>query len=492
MVQFDLRGIIVQGQHQYQPELFSQIDYQQLIPPNHLLRRIDRVLDLGFLPEITKPFYAEEKGRPSIAPDIFVRMILLQALYGIDSDRQLCEEVGYNLAYRWFCKLSLTDKVPDHSSITRIRDRFGEETFAAIFKKVVEQCQKAGLVKAEQIMVDGSTMRANASIYNMVEREKEKKKDDEGDPPPSDGAPIYSKDGLSNNDFRQRQIEGKKISNKTHVSKSDPESGLSGKAFEAKSLAYKTHSAIDAGSRVIVDCHVTAGSVSEVKVFQSRVEAIENNLGLKIGEIIADRGFGSAENLNFLDQRGTKSNIPLWSTSSGKTFFKELEDGFVVSEDGKTVHCPEGHKMKFSFHEETSNRDLFALPRPLCKACPRALTCLTEHEYKNRGKKFAVIAHREIVASVAEKSKEPEFKAKLWQRMWKMEGIFAEAKNNHGLRRARYRGRWKVQAQVYVISTVQNLKRLAGSAFDGFIAIWWRFMKIEISSKNFGKPWVAA
>lgn len=95
-------GFIMQGQHQYQPELFSQVDYEQLIPKGHLLRRVDGVLDLSFLQDLTSPLYSSEQGRPSIAPEIFVRMILLQSLYNIDSDRQLCEEVGYNLAYRWF------------------------------------------------------------------------------------------------------------------------------------------------------------------------------------------------------------------------------------------------------------------------------------------------------------------------------------------------------------------------------------------------------
>tara|TARA_B110001454_G_C12723234_1_gene436044 strand:+ start:28643 stop:29026 length:384 start_codon:yes stop_codon:yes gene_type:complete len=117
----------MQGQHQYQPELFSQIDYESLIPKNHLLHRIDNVLNLSFLSELTKLLYSSGFGRPSIAPEIFFRMILLQALYNIDSDRQLCEEVGYNLAYRWFCRLSLTDTVPDHSSMTKIRDRLGEK-----------------------------------------------------------------------------------------------------------------------------------------------------------------------------------------------------------------------------------------------------------------------------------------------------------------------------------------------------------------------------
>ena len=112
--------------------VFSQIDFENLIPRSHLLRKIDRVLDLSFLRNLTAHLYVSEKGRPSIDPEIFVRMVLLESLYDINSDRQLCEEVGYNLAYRWFCKLSLTDSVPDHSSITRIRDRLGEEVYRDI------------------------------------------------------------------------------------------------------------------------------------------------------------------------------------------------------------------------------------------------------------------------------------------------------------------------------------------------------------------------
>lgn len=184
----------MQGRHEYQPELFSTIDVENLIPKGHLLRRIDKVLDLTFLPELTAPLYSQSQGRPSIDPVIFIRMVLLSYLYNIDSDRQLCEEIGYNLAYRWFCKLSLKDTVPDHSSITRIRDRLGEKVYEQIFNEIVEQCRKAGLVKLEQVMVDGSVIKANASIYKMKERE-EQKDDDPNDPPPS--AHAHSKDGLA-------------------------------------------------------------------------------------------------------------------------------------------------------------------------------------------------------------------------------------------------------------------------------------------------------
>lgn len=140
----------MQGRNEYQPELFSQIDIEGMIPKGHLLRRVDRVLNLSFLSELTAPLYSQSQGRPSIDPEVFVRMILLQSLYNIDSDRQLCEEVGYNLAYRWFCRLSLRDPVPDHSSITRIRDRFGEETYKLFSRQLSSNAFKPDLLKVNR------------------------------------------------------------------------------------------------------------------------------------------------------------------------------------------------------------------------------------------------------------------------------------------------------------------------------------------------------
>lgn len=475
----------MQGHHEYQPELFSSIDIETLIPKQHLLRRVDRVLNLDFLSELTAPHYSQSHGRPSIDPEVFIRMVLLSYLYNIDSDRQLCEEVGYNLAYRWFCRLSMKDSVPDHSSITRIRDRLGEKTYEKIFNEVVEQCRKAGLVRLEQVMIDGSIIKANAAIYSMKERDENKKDDNEPPAPPPVHA--HSKDGLSINDLRKRGIGGKKISNKTHFNPADPEATLSGKAGEEKALAYKTHHTIDADSRVVVDCHVTTGAVSDVTKFIERVEHIQNQFGMKIGEVVADRGYGSAENLRHLKDQGIASNIPLWSSNSGKTFFEQLKAGFTVSDDGKSVHCPEGHKMKFSFHEESIGRDLFVVHRSICAVCPRAKTCLTEHEYKGRGKRFSLINEYKIISETNEKHKDPTFRQKLWQRMWKMEGIFAEAKSHHGMRRARYRGRAKMQIQVYMIATVQNLKRLAASLLYLFSSIWLKFEIAPMKIQNLPK-----
>ena len=108
-----------------------------MIPANHLLRKIDRVIDLDFIYDLTLDLYCSDNGRRFIDPVLFFRIQIIGYLYDIPSDRQLCEEVHLNLAYRWFCQLNLGDKIPDHSSLTRIRDRFGEETYLAIFERFI-------------------------------------------------------------------------------------------------------------------------------------------------------------------------------------------------------------------------------------------------------------------------------------------------------------------------------------------------------------------
>jgi transposase len=138
----------MQGKHEYQPRLFSTIQIEILIPQKHLLRRLDATLDLGFVRELTKPLYSKSNGRPSIDPEIFVRMILLEYLYDIPSDRQLCEEIGFNLAYRWFCRFSLEDEIPDHSSMTRIRDRLANRLFRKYSSTSFDFARRAGSFKA--------------------------------------------------------------------------------------------------------------------------------------------------------------------------------------------------------------------------------------------------------------------------------------------------------------------------------------------------------
>jgi len=207
----------MQGQQDHQPQLFSMVQIEKLVPESHLLRKVDQVLDLNFVREQTKEFYCANNGRPSVDPEVFIRILLIMYLYNVRSDRQVCEELQFNLAYRWFCKLSLEDKVPDHSSLTRIRDRLGEKTFKKIFDRIVKLCLEKGLATGEKVMMDGSLIDANASLYSLIPKEEFEQRTE------------LEKASGKRQKHRKRHILGEKISNKTHVSTSDADARLAGK-----------------------------------------------------------------------------------------------------------------------------------------------------------------------------------------------------------------------------------------------------------------------
>lgn len=159
----------MQGVHAFDPKATVSIDLESFVAADHFLRRVDRVLALSFVRDLTAPRYAADLGRPSIDPEVYFRMQLVAYFFGISSERQLCEDVYHNLAYRWFCRLPLKKEVPDPSSLTRIRDRYGAEIFESVLRKIVEQCKQKGLVKDScRVMTDATLIAADASLNSLV------------------------------------------------------------------------------------------------------------------------------------------------------------------------------------------------------------------------------------------------------------------------------------------------------------------------------------
>jgi transposase len=245
---FPAMGPLMQGLHVFDPETRTVIDLQSFVPDGHLLRDVDRLLEPALIRRLTACCYAEGKGRPSIDPVVYFRMVLVAYLYGIDSDRRLCEDVYCHLAYRWFCRLSLEDKVPDHSSFTKIRDRYGEAIHEQIFTEIVKLCQQHGLVAETncRVMTDATLIPADAALDSLVHNDPEQAHEEAESP-------------LG----RTRGVEPpatRKISNQTHTSRTDPDATLAQKRGTPRHLKYKVHQSIDADSRVILDTHVTTGA----------------------------------------------------------------------------------------------------------------------------------------------------------------------------------------------------------------------------------------
>ena len=435
----------MQGVQAFEPKAKASIDLDSFVAEDHFLRRIDRILDLSFIRELTAPRYAAEQGRPSIDPEVYFRMQLVAYFYGIAKDRRLCEEVRYNLAYRWFCRLSLDEDVPDHSSLTRIRDRLGEEVFEAVFRRIVAQCQQKGLVKERcRVMTDATLMAADASLNSLVHSD-----------------PGEAQKEATAQRQRRGTIDGqaqRKLSNQTHCSQTDPDATLAQKQGTPRQLKYKVHETIDGDSRVILDTEVTTGARHDNQPYVKQLQRVEDQCRLTICEAIADRGYGSAEIIKSLKAKGTRTSIPLWNRRSGRNSGTAV--GLVYERQEDRIRCAAGKHLYPSAGDYWNRKRYASLPGA-CRDCPLASTCPAKARPTAPHTRFVLRPlDQDVFDEVQAQMEEPHFKQNVSERMWKMEGLFAEAKQNHCLARARYRGRSKVQIQAYLIAIVQNLKRL--------------------------------
>ncbi|MCI5116334.1 MAG: transposase [Candidatus Electrothrix sp. AX1] len=143
----------MQGRQYTQKPLFVDGDLEKFVPKNHLLRKVNKLINLGFIYDLTQPYYAG-KGRPSLDPVVFFKMQLISYLFGISSDRRLCDEIQCNIAYRWYLGYPLDQSTPTHSTLTRVRDRLGLKVYKEVFDKIVKDCQDAGLIEGHQIITD--------------------------------------------------------------------------------------------------------------------------------------------------------------------------------------------------------------------------------------------------------------------------------------------------------------------------------------------------
>ena len=323
---------------------------------DHFLRRVDHVLEMSFVRDVTAACYAAGMGRPSIDPEVFFRMLLVAYLYGIKSDRRLCEEVRYNLAYRWFCRLSLEDEIPDHSSLSRIRDRYGEQIFETVFRRIVALCKEKGLVAQEcRVMTDATLIAADASLNSLIHNDPEEAEKE---------AITQRRDrGLKDSSSARR------VTNQTHTSRTDPDATLAQKEGTPRQLKYKVHQSIDADSRVILDTEVTTGARHDNQPYLDQLQRIRDRYKITIREAIADRGYGSAAIIEALQKQRTKTYIPLFHQSSGKN--SGTAPGLVYERRKDRFRCPEGKYL----HPSSAlyeNYKRYVSSSADCRHCPRA------------------------------------------------------------------------------------------------------------------------
>jgi transposase len=428
-----------------QDELFVAGSLRELIPEDHVLFRVDKVLDLSWLRDEVSDCYDLEQGRPGIDPEAAVRLMLAGLLVGIVHDRKLLREAQVNLAIRWFCGYRLHERLPDHSSLTRIRRRWGVERFLAIFERTVEQCVAAGLVKGELVHLDATLIRADVSWESLVKVHVGAVAEANGDGASEDDAPPS---GPSTGG----KAKGGKVKK---ISRTAPEARMA-TSHRGQSLepSYKQLTGVDGAEGVVVDVAVIAGEAHEGGTLPDQLERIEARTGLDVATATADKAYATAGNYAVLEARGTTAVIPpqrLRRTAVPLARFK-------CDAKHEVVRCPRGLKLRRAGRYAKGR---FYRARPAdCQVCPLKARCLPRTA-RARSVQIPDGYPALLRGRRRHRRKLPEDRAAAASHRARVEGVHGEAKTQHGLRRAMRRGLWNVAIQVYLTAAVINLKRLA-------------------------------
>jgi len=437
-------------QERWQEDLFVAGPLRDLIPDDHILKRVDRVLDLAWLRDEVRDCYDEQRGRRSIDPEAAVRLMLAGLFAGITSDRKLMREAQVNLAIRWFTGYRLHEPLPDHSSLTRIRQRWGAERFKRIFQKSVEACGRAGLVNGETVHIDATLIRADVSWESLTERHveqvlQENAPPNDDEPPPSDGAKG------------KRGRKSKKPRKPKKYSPTDPDATLTTSCKQYRmDPSYKQHTAVDDQAGVIVDVEVTTGEASEGRQLPQQIERVEAHTGKQIETLTADGAYGHGRNYALLETRGTRAVIP--PQTQARRSDRIPARRFKYDGRHQVVRCPAGKRLRRSTRNEQGW--LYRARTCDCRACPLRSACLSPQASSR-----IILIGDGYEALLRARRRRPHWDRQthaLYARhRWRAEGVHGEGKTQHGLRRAARRGLANVAIQSYLTAAVMNLKRLA-------------------------------
>ncbi len=433
-----------------QSQLFYLFNLEERIPASHLLRRINPVVThvLAGLREKLEPFYSE-LGRPSIDPELMIRMLIVGYCYGIRSERRLCEEVEMHLAYRWFCRLDLDDGVPDHSTFSVNRHgRFrSSNIFRQLFEAVVRACMDAGLVQGEGFAIDASVIEANASRYHG-------KTPDEIDwsAPERQTRAVVEFLGAIDDDVPNADRKLPKV-----ISPVDPCSAWTAKANKRVQFGYGLNYLIDTGpAAVILDVEATpARTYDEVAATKPMLERTETTFGVKPNWLAGDTAYGVGRLLALLWEKGITPHIPVRD-------FSQRDDGtfsrsdFTFVKDRNRYVCPAGKLLKTTgrilsgcvLRYTASTYDCGPCPlKPKC--CPNTPQRIVPRDVNENARDHA----RALVGT-------PEFEKSRDARK-KVEMRFAHLKVHHHFERMRLRGLTGARDEFQLAATVQNLKTIA-------------------------------
>jgi transposase len=432
-----------------QPELFVTGSLRELVPEDYVLARVDRVLDLSWLHAEVSPVYCADNGRPGIDPEVAVRLMLAGFLLGIVHDRRLLREAQVNIAIRWFAGYGLHEVLPDHSSLTRIRQRWGAERFRRIFERTVKACLEAKIAKGEVVHIDASLIRADVSWESLAVRHVE----------------VVERENATPQD--ETAQTSRQTGRYKKVCTTDPDATMATTARNRRlEPAYKQHAAVDDERGVILDVEVTTGELNEGLVVESRIDATIATTGVSITTVTADAGYAYGKVYGALERRGIGAVIPAKAEPIRSPVPLRR---FRYDARNDIVRCPRGKILRPTRRVEHGR--LFYSRAKDCARCSLASLCLS----RGRANKAVVISddYPALLRARRRRERWSDEDRRLYQRhRWRSEGFHGEAKTWHGLARAIRRGLQNMRIQAFLTAAAINLKRLAAALLAALLACW--------------------
>jgi transposase len=433
-----------------QSQLFYEFHLDDVVPDDHLVRDISAILDLSWVHAELAPYYPKI-GRPSIDPVLIIRMLIIGYVFGIRSERLLCREVKVNLAYRWFCGLSIEDTIPDHSAFSRARnERFGDsEIFRRLFERVVESCIAAGLVGGQGFAVDASLIAADANKQRSIPgKDWDKNRD-------AEAASRAVKEYLATLD--DAAFGAASDVTPKFVSRSDPAAQWTGAMRGPAFFAYADNYLIDVKFGIIMDVEASrAIRQAEVGAAKTMIERTEERFGIKPERLAADTAYGSAANLNWLvEDKQIAPHIPVIdkSTREDGTFSRE---DFTFFKEGNVYICPAFKILTTT--GKIMNGDMLSYRASTrdCAACAFKARCCP----KEPARKILRSIYEEARDVARTLAKTNAFEQSCRERK-RIEMLFAHLKRILRLGRLRLRGPHGAQFEFTLAAVAQNLRRLS-------------------------------
>ena len=430
------------GKQSAPEELLYRFQLEDHVPADHPLRALDAVLSFERVRTVLAKYYSR-KGRPSIDPELMLRMLLIGYVYGIRSERQLCHEVHLNLAYRWFCRLGLTGAVPDHSTFSKNRyGRFREsEVYRTLFEQIVEQCRAAGLVPGKGFAVDGSFVHGDARRDRRVE----------------------TIDVLRNANTTARPVreylEALDAGNPAHegqakyLSPTDPAAAWNTKDGLGR-FGYYTNYLVDTTHAVIVDVEATpARTAQEVIAANTMLDRVASVHHIEPDVLAADKRYGTGSFLAWLKQRAVTAHIPVLNHQQ---LTKDLlpREAFIFDPTRNVYICPQGKQLA---HRGTRSRERI---RTYCARVVDCRVCPLRPQCTRGARRFLSVPFDEAVRQEAIALRHPARYRRSRRLRKKVEMLFAHMKRRFRFTRLKLRGLAGASEEFLLMATVQNLCRL--------------------------------